>query len=199
MRSESEETRKNLNNLIGLGDFHSLLREAEAMVDEEPDNYIGYWWRGRALTLQGRLDEAVKAHYDAVKHADDDHEESRIMASLANVFNVRKESDLALDYADIALELNSENPVAVLARGVALTATGKKREASEHLSSSWGKLRDSYEQACGYAVMGQKTKMLEALRDDLAVNPHHRVTVLHDPEFRPYFRSTDFRALLKNS
>ena len=74
MRSESEETRKNLNNLIGLGDFHSLLREAEAMVDEEPDNYIGYWWRGRALTLQGRLDEAVKAFYDAVKHADDDHE-----------------------------------------------------------------------------------------------------------------------------
>lgn len=188
-----------MNNLIGLGDFHSLLREAEAMVDEGPDNYIGYWWRGRALTLQGRLDEAVKAFYDAVKHADDDHEESRIMASLANVFNVRKEYDLALDYADIALELNSENPVAVLARGVALAATGEKREASEHLSSSWDKLRGSYERACGYAVTGQKTKMLDALRDDLTVNPHHRVIVLHDPEFRPYLRSPDFRALLKNS
>lgn len=66
-------------------------------------------------------------------------------------------------------------------------------------ASSWGKLRDSYERACGYAVMGQKTKMLEALRDDLAVNPHHRVTVLHDPEFRPYLRSPEIRALLKNS
>ena len=199
MRLESEEKLKNLNNLIWQGDFHSLLMEAEAMVDEEPDNYIGYWWRGRALTLQGRLDEAVKAFYDAVKHADDDLEESRIMASLANVFNVRKEYDMALDYADIALELNSENPVAVLTRGVALAATGDKRKASEHLSSSWGILKDSYERACGYAVTGQKENMLEALREDLAVNPHHRVTVLHDPEFRPYLRSPDFRALLKNS
>lgn len=72
-------------------------------MDKEPDNYFGYWWRGRALTLQGRLDDAVRAFYDAVKRADDDHEESRIMASLANVFNVREEYDMALDYADIAL------------------------------------------------------------------------------------------------
>jgi len=199
MRSESEETRKNFNNLIGLGDFHSLLREAEAMVEEEPDNYVGYWWRGRALTLQGKLDEAVKAFYDAVKRADDEHEEARIMASLANVFNIKKDYDAALNYSEIALELNPGNPVAVLARGVALAATGRKREASEHISSCWGKLRDSYERACGYAVTGQKTKMLEALKEDLADNPHHRVTILHDPEFRPYLRSPELRAYLKNS
>ena len=199
MRSESEETRSSLNHLIEAGDFHSLLMEAEAMVDAEADSYVGYWWRGRALTLQGRLDEAVKAFYDAVKHADDDHEESRIMASLANVFNMRGDYDMGLDYSEVALELDPGNPGAVLARVVALAATGREKEASEHLHSRWGRLRDGYERACGYAVTGQRAKMLEALREDLSINPHHRVTVLHDPEFRPYLRSPELRALLKNS
>jgi tetratricopeptide (TPR) repeat protein len=188
-----------MNSLIGSSDFASLLREADAVTDAEPDSYIGYWWLGRALTLQGRLDEAVRAFYDSIKHAEDDDEESRIMANLASVFNAKKEYDVALDYSEIALELNPGNPAAVLALGVALAATGNKRAASDHISANWGKLRDGYQRACGYAIMGQKDKMLEVLKEDLVDNPHHRVMALLDPEFRPYIFNHEFRALLKNS
>jgi tetratricopeptide (TPR) repeat protein len=199
MRTESPETRAKLNGIMAEANFGALHAEADRMVESEPSSYIGYWWRGRALTLMGRLDDAVRAFYESVKHADDDLEESRIMASLTNVFNVQKKHDIAEEYAEIALELNPGNPVGVLALCVALASTGRRREASELISANWGKLTEGYEKACAYAVTGQKSKLLEALREDLAANPHHRVTALHDPEFRSYLRDPEFRVVIKTS
>ncbi len=199
MRTEAPKTRAKLNYLIAEADFEALLAEADRMMESEPGSYIGYWWRGRALTLMGRLDDAVRAFYESVKRADDDLEESRIMASLANVFNVQKKHDVAEEYAEAALELNPSNPVGILARSIALASTGRRREASELISANWGKLTEGYERACAYAVMGQKSRLIEALREDLTANPHHRVTALHDPEFRPYLRDPEFRAVIKAS
>ena len=199
MRTEASETKAKLNGLIAEADFEALLAEANRMVECEPESYVGYWWMGRALTLMGRLDDAVRAFYESVKRADDELEESRIMASLANVFNVQKKHDVAEEYAEAALELDPGNPVGVLARSVALASTGRRREASELISASWGKLTEGYERACAYAVTGQKSKLLEALREDVAANPPHRVTVLHDPEFRPYLKDPEFRAAIKTS
>jgi len=199
MRTDAPENRAKLNGLVAEADFEALLAEAGRIVESEPNSFIGYWWMGRALTLMGRLDDAVRAFYESVKRADDELEESRIMASLANVFNAQKKHDVAEEYAEAALELNPGNPVGVLARSVALASTGRRREASELISASWGKLTEGYERACAYAVTGQKSKLLEALREDVAANPHHRVTVLHDPEFRPYLKDPEFRAAIKTS
>ena len=199
MRTEAPETRAKLNGLIAEADFQALLAEADRMLESEPENYVGHWWRGRALTLMGGLDDAVRVFYESVKRADDDLEESRIMASLANVFNVQKKHDVAEEYAEAALELNPVNPVGVLALSVALASTSRRREASELISSSWGKLTEGYERACAYAVIGQKGRLIEVLREDVAANPHHRVTALHDPEFRPYLRDPEFRAVIKAS
>jgi len=199
MRTEDAETKAKMNSLIAKGDFDSLLAEAERMIDAQPDNFIGYWWRGRALTLMGRLDDAVRSFYESVKRADDEAEESKIMASIANVFNVQRKHDLAEEYADASLELNPGNPVGVLAWGVALASTGRRREASEFVSTNWGTLRDSYEQACGYSIMGRRGEAMRALRESIAAGPHHRVTALHDPEFRPYLRDPEFRSLTRPS
>ena len=186
-------------NIISKGDFELLLIRAEEMVKAEPNSYLGYWWRGRALSFQGRYDEAVKAFYDSVKHSNTDKEESMIIACIANLFNIKKDYCMALEYSNIALELDPDNPTAILSKGVALIATGMKREASEHISLNWGKLVDGYQRAKGYALTGQKSKMMDALKDDLAKNPHHRIAVYHDPEFRPYLRDPSLRSILSNS
>ncbi|OGD55894.1 hypothetical protein A3K81_00045 [Candidatus Bathyarchaeota archaeon RBG_13_60_20] len=198
MRTEDAETKARMNGLIAESDFYTLLAEADRLVEAEPDSYIGYWWRGRALTLAGRPEDAVRAFYESVKRANDEAEESRVMASLANVFNVQRKHDLAEEYADASLELNPGNPVGVLARGVALASTGR-REASEFVSAHWGVLKDSYERACGYALRGQRDEAMKALRESIAAGPHHRVTALHDPEFRPYLRDPEFRSIIRPS
>ena len=185
--------------MISDGNFELLLRKAEEIVEAEPNSYLGYWWRGRALYFQGRYDEAIKAFYDSVKRSNTDKEESMIIACIANLFNVKKDYDAAFEYSKIALELDPDNPTAILSKGVALAATGMKREASEHISLNWGKLIDGYQRAKGYALTGQKAKMLDALKDDLAKNPHHRVAVYQDPEFRPYLRDPSLRSILSNS
>jgi tetratricopeptide (TPR) repeat protein len=199
MRTEDAETKAKMNSLIAKGDFDSLLAEAERMIDDQPDSYMGYWWRGRALTLLGGFDDAVRSFYDSVKRADDEAEESRVMASLANVFNVQRKHDMAEEYADASLELNPRNPVGVLARGVALASTGRQREASEFVSAHWGVLGDNYEKACGYALRGQRVESMKALKESISAEPHHRVSALHDPEFRPYHRDPEFRSLTKPS
>ena len=199
MRTEDAETKARMNGMIAAGDLNSLLAEAESLIEAEPGSYTGYWWRGRALTLAGRLDDAVRSFYESVKRADDEAEESRVMASLANVFNVQRKHDVAEEYADASLELNPENPVGVLARGVALASTGRRREASEFVSAHWGNLKDGYERACGYALRGLSDEAMNALGESIAACPHHRVTALHDPEFRPYLRDPEFRSLTRPS
>jgi len=199
MRTEDAETRAKMNGLIAEGDFDSLLAGAERMIDAQPHSYTGYWWRGRALTLLGRLDDAVRSFYESVKRADDEAEESKVMASLANVFNVQRKHELAEEYAEASLALNPNNPVGVLARGVALASTGRRREASEFVTAHWGLLGDSYERACGYALRGQRDEAMKALGESIAAGPHRRVTALHDPEFRPYQRDPEFRSLTRPS
>ena len=118
-----------MNQLIAARDFNRMIEKAGNIIDEYPLSYLGRWWMARTLTFMGRTDEALDWLMMAMRKADSDGEESRIASSMANVYNVRKQWQDSLNFSAIALELDPRNVVGVIARSIALSATGKSNEA----------------------------------------------------------------------
>ena len=194
---EDSKIHREMNNLIEKRRFQELVKKAEKYIDENPESYLGRWWKARALTFLGDTESALKWFVEAMKKAEDEYEESKISSSIANVYNIRKNWQQSLNYTEIALELNSENVVAIIARSIALMATGSKREALQLLEKNSKLFKNNYEKACVEAVRKNKGKMLTLLEKAIEENPHTRVTVLYDPEFELYRRDPDFQKLVK--
>ena len=186
-----------MNNLIAARRFNEIIEEAERVIEDYPDSYIGRWWIARAYTLRGDTEAALDWFMEAMKKAEDELQESKISSSIANVYNIRKNWLESLNYTDIALELNPDNVVAVIARSIALMATGDRKGANKLLDQNKGLIKEDYQKACVAAVKRDKQGMLEYLSKAIKENPHNRVTVLYDPDFSLYTRDPEFRALLK--
>ena len=186
-----------MNTLTEARRFDEMLRHAEEIIDEHPESYLGRWWMGRTYTFLGDYAAALHWFMEAMKKAEDDAEESKISSSMANVYNIVKDWEQSLNYTDIALELNPENVVAIIARSIALMAKGRKKEASQLLEKKSRLFKEDYQKACAAAVLKDKKKMLEHLAKAVKETPHNRVTVLYDPDFTLYRRDQDFLAVLK--
>ena len=184
-----------MNHLIAERDFNGMIDKAGSIIDEHPSSYLGRWWMARTLTFMGRTDEALDWLMEAMKKADSDEEESKISSSMANVYNVMKRWEDSLNYTSIALELNPRNVVGIIARSIALSAIGKRKEATRLLDSNQRLYVDDYQKACVAAVKRNKAKMLEHLRNAVEGTPHSKVTVQYDPDFAPYRGDSEFKGV----
>ena len=184
-----------MNQLIAVRDFNGMLAKAGNILDDHPSSYLGRWWMARTLTFMGRANEALDWLMMGMRKAESDEEESKIASSMANVYNVQNQWEDSLNYSAIALELDPRNVVGVIARSIALSATGKRDEASRLLDSNRKLYVDDYQKACVAAVKRKKAKMLEHLRKAVEGNPHSKVTVQYDPDFAPYRKDAEFRAI----
>ena len=190
--------REQMHRLIQEKDFHTLHDKSLEMIKENPSDYEGYWWRGISLTLIGRYPEAIKVLHEALKHADSEDEESKIMSSLAKVFILQKKFEKARDYTLVSLELNPRNNEAILMRSITYAATGRKNESQKLLEKNLSKF-DHYELAAAYALMKNKQQMLESLRKSFEEEPYRKTTVLYDPEFKHVLIDHDMKKLLNLS
>lgn len=195
MSIDVNATASEMNQLIAVRKFGEMIAKAESLVEEHPSSYLGRWWMARALTFMGRTDEALDWLMEAMKRADSDEEESKIASSMANVYNVRKQWEDSLNYTEITLELNPGNVVGVIARSIALSATGRRNEARKLLESNRRLYVDDYQKACVAAVKRDKAKMLEYLKKAVDGSPHSKVTVQFDPDFAHYRRDQDFKKI----
>ena len=186
-----------MNSLIEERSFNEMIVLADRIMDEYPESYLGRWWTARAYTLMGDTEAALDWFMEAMKKAESELEESKISSSIANVYNIRKNWSESLNYTDVALELNPENVVAIIARSIALMATGERKTANQLLDKNQRLFKEDYQKACVAAVKRDKPKMLEYLSKAIKENPHNKVTILHDPDFNLYTRDPEFRALLK--
>ena len=184
-----------MNQLIAVRDFNGMIEKAGSIIDEHPSSYLGRWWMARTLTFMGRTDESLDWLMMAMRRADSDGEESRIASSMANVYNMMKQWEDSLNYSAIALKLNPKNVVGVIARSIALSATGKKNESTRLLDSNKRLYIDDYQRACVAAVKRNKSSMLEYLRKAVEGSPHSKVTVQYDPDFAPYRGDPEFREI----
>lgn len=194
---DANETNTEMNMLIAEKNFTGMITRAEEIIENYPDKYLGYWWKARAYTLMGDTYAALHWFMEAMKRAETDHGESKISSSIANVYNIRKDWENSLNYTEIALELNPANVVAIIARSIALTAKGKKREAHQLLDINTRLYKEEYQKACVAAVKKNKEKMLIHLVNAIKENPHTRITVMYDPDFALYRNDPQFRMLLK--
>ena len=185
-----------MNELIAKRKFTEMIDFAEDLIRETPENYLGFWWKARALTFVGDHDGALHWFIEAMKKAKSDLEESKISSSIANVYNIRKQWEDSLNYTAIALELNPYNVVGIIARSIALTATGRRKEANKLLDSNQSLYVDDYQRACVAAVKRDKKRMLDYLKRVVETNPQNKVTVLFDPDFIPYRGDKEFRKLV---
>lgn len=194
---DESKVNQEINKLIAERRFKEIILKAEELTKEYPDSYLGDWWIARAYTFIGDNEAAIDSFIDAMKKAEDEYEESKISSSLANVYNIRKEWDQSLNYTDIALVLNPKNVVALIARSIALMATGEKTKATRLLDDNSKLFKEDYQKACVAAVKRDKHELMEKLANSIKSNPHQKVTVLYDPEFALYVKDPEFRALLK--
>lgn len=197
MESIPENIGNVMNGHIAYQEFAMMLELSESMMVESPSVYLGYWWKGRALTFLGRPDDALDAFFEALNRADSDFVESKVCSSIANVYNVKRDYQQTLNFTEKARELNPDNVVAIIAQSIALTKTGKKKQAKQLLDDNWSKYLEEYQQACAHAVLGQKDKMLEQLAKSIQGNPHQKITIQHDPDFRDYLGDSGFLKLIK--
>ena len=195
---DAQKIGTDMNMLISERRFNDIITGAEQLIEEYPENYLGRWWMARAYTLMGATESALYWFMEAMKKAEDDYEESKISSSMANVYNISKDWEQSLNYTDIALELNPENVVGVIARSIALMATGKRKEAYKLLDKNTKLYKEDYQKACVAAVKKEKEKMLAYLENAISEKPHTRITVQYDQDFAFYRRDPDFRALLKS-
>lgn len=186
-----------MNNFIAERRFQDIINRADELIAENPGSYLGFWWKARGLSFVGDTEAALHWFMEAMKRAEDDFEESKISSSMANVYNMMKDWGMSLNYTEIALELNPENVVGVIARSIALMATGQRKEAYRLLDKNTKLYSDDYQRACVAAVKRDKEKMLQYLGKAVKENPHNRITIQYDPDFVLYWRDPGFRALTK--
>lgn len=190
-----DQIREKMNGYIAKREFNEMIGYAEKLIQETPERYLGAWWKARALTFKGDTDGALKWFMESMKKAESDEEESKISSSMANVYNVRKQWEDSLNFTAIALTLNPKNVVGVIARSIALSATGKRSESSKLLESNQNLFKDDYQKACVAAVKRDKQRMLEYLKKTVHENPHSKVTIQHDPDFANYKGDPEFKKL----
>ena len=184
-----------MNGLIAKRSFDEMVEYADQLINESPRHYSGYWWMARASTFKRDTDGALHWFMEAMKRANSDEEESKIASSMANVYNILKRWDESQNYSAIALSLNPENVVGVIARSIALSASGKRDDANRLLNSNQKLYKDDYQKACVAAVKRNKKEMLEYLRKTVEENPHSKVTVQFDPDFAPYRGDSTFKEI----
>ena len=187
--------REQIHRLLQEEDFNAVYDKSVNLVNENPSDYEAFWWMGVSLTLMGKYSEAIKALHEALKHADNEDEESIIMSSLAKKFILEKKFERAIDYANVSLELNPRNSEAIIMKSIAYVATGRKSDSQKLLEENLSKL-EHYERAGAYALLRCKQQMLDSLRKAVEEEPYRKTIVLNDPEFRHYIRDKEFRKLL---
>ena len=106
----------------------------------------------------------------------------------------------ALSDAEEALKITPKAISDRVNKSIALKALGKGEKAEEIVRVVLDELGEKpaipYSRACALAVLGDKEKMLKALKAALEYDSQYRVKAKFDPDFAEYREDPDFQKLV---
>lgn len=178
------------------GDYGQAIKDAETLIEQDPDNAYGYYICGWCYELMGD-DTKAMVYYDKGIEMDD---------SYAYIYLMRGEQYLKAGDTERAnadfnrvLELDTE-AVDGSARHYALHFLGRDTEAIEWLDQIIeSMLFDAgayYDAACLYARMGNVERSLDSLRIALYLGYKAKAHIENDDDLDPIRRTEAYKALM---
>ncbi len=115
------------------GLWDRLLETADTILENYPDTVEGYLYKGEALLILERFEEAAESFGEAVKV---DGTSAKAWLLLGEALSAMKEVDKALKIYDRALMVSKDKELVWLARARALYESGRKDEGAEALKKA---------------------------------------------------------------
>jgi len=180
------------------GDFEKTLAISEKIINKAPNNYLGYYLKGRCLSHLKRFKDAIAAFTEALKYTAENSEERYryVITSRSNVFLLDGNWGDALSDAEKASQVNSKNYSAIGNKCIALKKLGRKEDAKKILQDILPEIKDRYMRACFFATLDDKQNMLKELTEAIKADSKWKVIAKIDPDFADYREESDFRKIV---
>jgi tetratricopeptide (TPR) repeat protein len=176
--------------------FEKAAEIAEKMIKQNPDSYVWYETKGRAVAYY-RPDEAISCFDQALNHTQDPSARQTIFSNKSNAYLLAGKWEKAIAEADKALEINPHDYVAKLNKSVALKRMGKKEESENLAKEALPEAEASkYHTAIAFGLLGDKKNMLNQLRAAIKQDKKYRVWARLDEDLADFREDIGFRRVV---
>lgn len=111
---------------FGKGQYEEAIQAYNRVLENNPTNVKALYNRGRSYEEVGNLDEAEKDFKSALN---EDNKNIQVLLSLSNLYQKKKQHEMALQYADYAVEIPGAPAMAYFLKGRAYHQLGNTKNA----------------------------------------------------------------------
>ncbi len=177
------------------------LKYSDYIIRKFKDDYLGYYAKAYALSYIKKPDDV---YFGLLRKAlrrtrDKSTERKNVFISRSNAYlRLKKWKEAATD-AKKAYAIDSNSIPAFITLCHAMIKLNPRSEFLEELEKRVDKFEDKYYEACAYAVLGNKEKMMNKLSNSIKEEKINRIGIENDPSFDDYRDDADFKKLFDST
>lgn len=182
---------------IALEKYDDASKISDVMMKKWPTGFYTYLIRARMLAYCGNISEAVNFLKQGVSQPNLQLElRGSLYISLSNYLLIVGDWQNALQNAEKALQIDPQDSNAIGNKCIALKSTNQFTVAKQIIIEQLLKVNDDYTTACFYAILEDKSKMIEKLATAIHNDKYNRIQAKFDPDFKAFINDPDFRKLV---